>query len=100
MSSKTLTSYLGDNTADYSLLLTQSNPDARYYNALHNGYIDFSLSRRRETVRMIGISTVKAQDYEVFEAARFTLKPYKGSVMVKSPKGLNLKQRALFSGLG
>lgn len=100
VSSKTLTAYLGDATADYSLLLTQSNPDARYYNALHNGYIDFSLSRRHGTVRMIGVSTVKAQDYEVFEVARFTLKPYKDSVKVSSPKGLNLKQRALFSGLG
>ena len=100
VSSKTLTAYLGEATADYSLLLTQSNPDARYYNALYNGYIDFSLTRRRGTVRMMGVSTVKAQDYEVFEAARFTLKPYKGSVKVSSPKGLNLKQRALFSGLG
>ena len=100
VSSKTLTSYLGSATADYSLLLTQSNPDARYYNALHNGYIDFSLTRRRGTVRMMGVSTVKAQDYEVFRTARFTLKPYKGSVKVSSPKGLNLKQRALFSGLG
>lgn len=100
VSSKTLTAYLGSGTADYSLLLTQSNPDARYYNALHNGYIDFSLTHRRGTVRMMGISTVKAQDYEAFEVARFTLKPYKGSVKVSSPKGLNLKQRALFSGLG
>ena len=100
VSSKTLTAYLGEATADYSLLLTQSNPDARYYNALHNGYIDFSLTRRRGTVRMMGVSTVKKQDYEAFEAARFTLKPYKGSVKASSPKGLNLKQRALFSGLG
>ncbi|MEP3888916.1 MAG: alkaline phosphatase D family protein [Hellea sp.] len=100
VSSKTLTAYLGEATADYSLLLTQSNPDARYYNALHNGYIDFSLTRRHAAIRMMAVSTVKAQDYEVFEAARFTLKPYKGSVKVSSPKGLNLKQRALFSGLG
>jgi len=100
VSSKTLTSYLGDTTADYALLLTQSNPDARYYNALHNGYIDFALTRNKGTVRMMGLSTVKAQDYEAFEVARFTLKPYKGSVKVSSPKGLNLKQRALFSGLG
>ena len=100
VSSKTLTAYLGGATADYSLLLTQSNPDARYYNALHNGYIDFALTRRKGTVRMMAVSTVKSQTYEAFEAARFTLKPYKGSVKVSSPKGLNLKQRALFSGLG
>ncbi len=100
VSSKTLTAYLGEGTADYSLLLTQSNEDARYYNALHNGYIDFMLTPRRGTVRMMGLSTVKSLDYEAFEAARFTLKPYKDSVKVSSPKGLNLKQRALFSGLG
>jgi len=56
VSSKTLTSYLGDATADYSLLLTQSNPDARYYNALQNGYIDFALTRGAASVRMMGLS--------------------------------------------
>ena len=100
VSSKTLTSYLGDATADYSLLLTQSNKDARYYNALHNGYIDFALSRTSGTVRMMSVSTVKSQDYTAAETARFTLRPYKGSIRASAPKGLNLKQRALFSGLG
>ena len=100
VSSKTLTTYLGGATEDYSLLLTQSNPDARYYNALHNGYIDFALTRSKGTVRMMGLSTVKSQDYEASEIAQFTIKPSKGSVKVSSPKGLNLKQRALFSGLG
>ena len=100
VSSKTLTAYLGSATADYSLLLTQSNPDARYYNALHNGYIDFALTRSKGTVRMMGVSTVKAQDYEAFEVASFTLKPYKESIKVSSPKGLNIKQRALFNGIG
>ena len=100
VSSKTLTSYLGDATADYSLLLTQSNPDARYYNALQNGYIDFALTRGAASVRMMGLSTVKSQDYTAAETARFTLKPHKGSLKASAPKGLNLKQRALFSGLG
>jgi len=100
VTSKTLTAYLGDTTADYSLLLTQSNPDARYYNALHNGYIDFNLTASTGTVRMMGVSTVKSLNYTASEIARFTLKPYKGSIKVRSPKGLNLKQRALFNGLG
>ena len=100
VSSKTLTSYLGDATADYSLLLTQSNPDARYYNALQNGYIDFALTRGAASVRMMGLSTVKSQDYTAAETASFTLKPHKGSLKASAPKGLNLKQRALFSGLG
>lgn len=100
VSSKTLTAYLGSATEDYSLLLTQSNPDARYYNALHNGYIDFALTRSKATVRMMGVSTVKSQDYTASEIAQFTIKPDKGSLKASSPKGLNLKQRALFSGLG
>ncbi len=100
VSSKTLTAYLGEATADYSLLLTQSNPDARYYNALHNGYIDFALTPSKGTVKMMAMSTVKSQNYEANEIAQFTIKPSKDSVKVCKPKGLNLKQRALFSGLG
>ena len=100
VSSKTLTTYLGDSTEDYSLLLTQSNPDARYYNALHNGYIDFALTRSKAAVRMMGLSTVKSQEYTASDVAEFTIKPSKGSLKVSNPKGLNLKQRALFSGLG
>jgi phosphodiesterase/alkaline phosphatase D-like protein len=99
VSSKTLTAYLGEATADYALLLTQSNPDARYYNALQNGYIDFELTRQKGTVRMMGVSTVKSLDYSASEIAQFTLRPEGNSVKVGSPKGLNLKQRALFSGL-
>ncbi|MEM9600956.1 MAG: alkaline phosphatase D family protein, partial [Pseudomonadota bacterium] len=40
VSSKTLTAYLGDATAQHNLLLTRENEDARYYNALHNGFMD------------------------------------------------------------
>jgi len=100
VSSKTLTAYLGENTADYSLLITQGNPDARYYNALHNGYIDLTLTPNKGTVRMMAMSTVTSEEYEAFEAAQFTIMKNKESVKVRSPKGLNLKQRALFSGLG
>lgn len=100
VSSKTLTAYLGDATSDYSLLLTQSNPDARYYNALHNGYIDFTVTPRKSTVRMMGVSTVKSLEYEATQIAQFTIRPDKDSLKVTNPKGLNLKQRALFSGLG
>jgi len=100
VSSKTMTAYLGDATADYSLLLTQSNPDAKYYNALHNGYLDLTLTPNKGKVRMMAVDTVLSQNYSVFEAASFTLRKSKGSVKATSPKGLNLKQRALFSGLG
>ena len=100
VSSKTLTAYLGEGTADYALLLTQSNPDALYYNALHNGYIDLTLGRQKGHVKMIATSTVIDTSYEVFTAAEFTIRRDKDSVKAASPKGLNLKQRALFSGLG
>lgn len=100
VSSKTMTAYLGENTSDYSLLLTQANPDARYYNALHNGYIDFSLSHENGKVKMMGVSTVKSQKYEAFEVASFELKRQSETIIATKPKGLNLKQRALFEGFG
>jgi alkaline phosphatase D len=100
VSSQTLLAYLGDATADHNLLLTQSNADARYYNALVSGYIDLRLSETKIKTRMVGVSTVLSRDYEAFEAAAFTLRKSGESVKVGSPRGLNLKQRALFHGLG
>lgn len=100
VSSQTLLAYLGDATADHNLLLTQSNADARYYNALVSGYIDLRLSEKKLKTRMVGVSTVLSRDYEAFEAAAFTLRKSGETVKVGSPKGLNLKQRALFHGLG
>ena len=100
VSSKTLTAYLGGATAEYNLLLTQSNPDALYYNALHNGYIDLTLGRTKGHVKMVGINTVIETDYDAFTVAEFTLRKSGDTVKATSPKGLNLKQRALFSGLG
>lgn len=100
VSSETLTAYLGTSTADHNLLLTQANPDARYYNALLNGYVDLTLTSKKAKVTMMGVSTVETREYEAFEAARFTLRPSKDTIKVTSPKGLNFKQRLLFSGLG
>lgn len=100
VSSQTLLAYLGDATADHNLLLTQSNADARYYNALVSGYIDLRLSRKTIKTRMVGVSTVLSRDYEAFEAAAFTLRKSGETVKVGSPKGLNFKQRVLFHGLG
>ena len=100
ISSKTLVAYLRDAVADYNLLLTQSNEDALYYNALHNGYIDLTLSQTKGHVKMICINTVIKTDYEAFTAAEFTLRQTGETVKATNPKGLNLKQRALFSGIG
>ncbi len=101
VSSNTLSAYMGPAAEDYALLMTQSNPDVRYYNPMQSGYLDLELTRSKGTARLISVDTVASKDYAAVETARFTLRPTaKGSLKVTSPKGLNLKQRALFSGLG
>ena len=100
VTSPTLVSYFGDATADYSLLVTQANPDVRYYNALHNGYIDLTFNRKIARANLVTVDTVHSRDYSAGPAARFTVRPSGGSLKFTAPKGLNLKQRALFSGLG
>lgn len=100
VSSETLLKFMGENTEDYSLLMTQANKDARYYNAMHNGYLDITFTPRHAAVRMMAVSTTKSRDYFASEAASFTVQPKKESLNISNPKGLNLKQRALFNGLG
>ena len=99
VSSKTLTSYLGGSTEDYTLLLTKTNEDARYYNAMNNGYIDLRITPNKANVTMVGINTVLSRDYEASIVASFTLRKSGETLKVRSPKGLNFKQRLLFSGL-
>ncbi len=100
VSSETLANFMGGATEDYALLITQSNPDVRYYNPLNRGYVDISFEHDRAQARLISVDNVLSQDYGVFEAAAFTIRPTKTSLKLSSPKGLNLKQRALFNGLG
>lgn len=100
VSSKTLTAYLGDGTEDHNLLLTQSNPDARYYNALNNGFIELTITPKKTTADMWAVDRVNSRDYNVFRAAQFTVRPRQNSLKITRPKGLNLAQRALFHGLG
>lgn len=101
VSSHTLSTYMGSAAEDYALLMTQNNPDVRYYNPMLSGYLDLELSQTKGTARLISMNTVASRDYTATETASFTLRPTaKGSLKVSSPKGLNLQQRALFSGLG
>lgn len=100
VSSQTLTAYLGDATPDHNLLLTQENPDARYYNATRSGFIDLTLTPKAATVRMLNVDTVLSRDYVLSETAQFTIRKSGNSLKAKSPKGLNMTQRALFHGLG
>jgi len=100
VSSETLTAYLGESTADHNLLLTQENPDAKYYNALECGFIDLTLNPAKATVRMMSVDTVMSRDYLLKEAARFTIRKSGKTIKASSPKGLSMMQRALFHGLG
>ena len=100
VSSQTLTAYLGDATAEHNLLLTKENPDAKYYNALKNGFIDLTLSSKQVTVRMMSVDTVRSREYAVSETARFKIRKSGNTLKAKSPKGLSFTQRVLFHGLG
>ena len=100
VTSETLKAFMGSTTEDYALLLTQSNPDVRYYNPMHNGYLDINFQRDKADAKLMAVDTVADTNYGVFEAAQFTIKPTKTSLKFSNPKGLNLKQRALFNGLG
>lgn len=72
----------------------------RYYNPVHNGYTDINFSRTKADVKLVAIDTVASENYGVFECAEFTVRPTRTSLKISNPKGLNLKQRALFNGLG
>ncbi|WP_371397192.1 alkaline phosphatase [Fretibacter rubidus] len=100
VSSETLIKYMGDSTADYSLLLTQSNKDARYYNALQCGYVAVSFTKDKADISMMGLSTVTSKDYSAFEVAGFSVRAGETTLKASRARGLNLKQKALFSGLG
>ncbi len=100
VTSPTLYSYFGDDTPDYSMLVTQSNPDVRYYNAMHNGYIDLTFTHNKANAKLVKVDTVLERAYSAGAAAEFTIRPSGDSVKFTSPKGLTMLQRALFSGLG
>lgn len=100
VTSPTLTTYFGDATADYSLLVTQANEDVRYYNALHNGYIDLEFTRKSANAKLVTVDTVISHDYAAGPVASFAVRRTGDSLKFTKPKGLSVPQRALFSGLG
>jgi phosphodiesterase/alkaline phosphatase D-like protein len=99
VSSKTLTAYLGGATADYSLLLTKENADAKYYEARYNGFTTVELTPRKAHVQMWAIPNVREADYEVNRVAAFNIRPSGKSLNITDPKGLSTTQRLLFSDL-
>jgi len=100
VTSPTLTTYFGEATADYALLVTQANKDVRYYNALHNGYIDLEFTRKSANVKLVTVDTVISRDYAAGPVASFAVNRKGDSLKFTKPKGLSVAQRALFSGLG
>ncbi|WP_298915875.1 alkaline phosphatase D family protein [uncultured Algimonas sp.] len=104
VSSKTLTAYLGDATAQHNLLMTRENEDARYYSALRNGFMDVELGRENAQISMFAVDNVNSRDYGSFRQAAFRVtkrdRDGKDSLRIGRPRGLNVKQRALFMGLG
>ena len=100
VSSETTGDVIGDDADDYALLVTQSNKDVRYYNPTTQGYIDLTLTPNRGVARMIGVDTVVQPQYSSFEAAKFAILPQGKSLRFTAPDGLNIKQRALFHGIG
>ena len=103
VSSETLARFLGSNTGDFNLLLTRENADAKFYDATVNGYLDLTLTPERARAEMVAVQGVKTPDYTVERAAAFTVRRKRedgrDTLKLGSPKGLNLKQRLLFSGL-
>ena len=104
VSSNTLAQFLGDNTADFNLLLTRENRDARFYDATARGFLDIELTPTRARVEMVAVRGVERPDYTTRRAARFDIRPTRrdgvDTLKITSPRGLGLRQRVLFAGLG
>lgn len=100
VSSQTLTAYMGERTPEHNLLLTQKNPDARFYDATRSGFIDLTLTQQKATVLMLNVDTVLSRDYTLNETAEFTLRKSGDTLKAASPKGLSVTQRALFHKIG
>lgn len=100
VSSETLKAFMGDTVKDYALLMTRANPDVRYYNAETSGYIDLTLTPNKGRARFMAIDRTDTTDYTAFEAAGFDIRKHDKSLKLDNPKGLDVKQRILFSGLG
>ena len=100
VSSDTLKAFMGETVKDYALLMTRSNPDVAYYNAENRGYMDLTLTPTKGQVRFMAVDTVETTDYRAYEAAKFDIKKKGTSLKLDNPKGLDVKQRLLFTGLG
>lgn len=88
--------YLGDQAADYSLLMRRQNRDVRFHDHKHNGYFTLTLNEDKGRVDFIGISTVLEPAYEAMGLASFDLKRQNGTVELANPRGLGFKERMVY----
>jgi hypothetical protein len=65
---------LGDRGRDFALLVNRDNKAVRYVSGQTHGYLELTLTREAGEARFIAVDTVQAEDYRVFEQARFRLK--------------------------
>lgn len=87
---------LGEGAAQMALLVTKDNPDVRYYNPMHKGYIDLKLTPSKARAKMVAVDTVLDTNYKAFRAAEFDVKPSGDSLKISTPQGLSPVQRGLF----
>ncbi len=99
VTSETRGDVLGESARDLAMLVTRDNKDVRYYNPMHKGYIDLTLTASKVRAKMVAVDTVNKTDYQAFRAAEFTVKKSGDSLKITDPQGLSTVQRALFSGL-
>lgn len=96
ITSETVQDFLGDGTEDYALLMTRENAPVRYYDPMHHGYIELTLTPEKAHTKFIGVSTVLETDYESYVVAAFDIKADNGSLSFSNPQHLGLKQRFVY----
>jgi len=90
-------SLVGERGRDLALLVNRDNKAVRYVSGQTHGYIELTLTQDEGLARYIAVDTVKAEEYRVFEQARFALKRgHDGRISLARPRGLGLRERFLF----
>ncbi|MFN7056276.1 alkaline phosphatase D family protein [Hyphomonas sp.] len=88
---------LGDRGRDFALLVNRDNKAVRYVSGQTHGYLELTLTPEAGEARFIAVDTVQAEQYRVFEQARFRLnRSADGEVSLARPSGLGLRERFLF----
>ncbi len=92
----TVEDYLGDGTTDFALLMTRENDCVKYYDPIHHGYMDLTITKDKIHSRFVSVDTVKQRDYNAFTTAAVDVVKSKGTLKITNPKWLDIKERYLF----